>query len=187
MRDIEEAFAGVTAAIRAHRAVPDDVMAGLEELRSSLARWHAGSSGELHAPSHGAWVVAPSGVHIDLGRRRPLRRLTAALVEARVARPGRSLSAAELIAAGWPEEPNDGEASANRLRVGLCRLRQLGLDGLIVTTSTGWLLNPNVPIVRDERDELASAADSESDSGIFAAALSTEQEIESAAPTSNVA
>jgi hypothetical protein len=41
------------------------------------------------------------------------------------------------------------EASANRLRVTLCRLRQLGLDTILVTTSTGWMLDPAIPIVRE--------------------------------------
>jgi hypothetical protein len=147
--DIEAAFVSFAEAIRARGSVPEDVIVNLEMLRASMTRWLAGSSGGLCAPEHGRWVITPSGAHVELGRRPTLRRLIGALVEARVDRPGVPLAGSELIAAGWPDEPAAYEASANRLRVALCRLRQLGLETVIVTTSAGWLIHPDVPVTRE--------------------------------------
>ncbi len=182
MVDIDEAFATVAAAINAHGAAPDEVLTGLESLRGSVGRWLAGASGALDAPTHGRWLVAPTGRQIDLTRRPTLRRVVAALVEARVARPGKALAASQLIAAGWADEPTDHEAAMNRLRVAICRLRQLGLENVIVTTSTGWLIEPTTPILRDHTPALAAAELSEEDdvrtpvSGIFEASTGNREE-----------
>jgi hypothetical protein len=150
MVEIDEAFAQVAEAIRSRGSVPDEVIIGLEVLRGSVARWLSSEAATLYAPDHGRWIVAPSGVHLDLGRRPTLRRLMHALVEARLTHPGQSLTSAELIAAGWPSDVVVSDATANRLRVALCRLRQLGLESVLVTTSSGWMLTPRVLVVRDE-------------------------------------
>jgi len=159
MADIEDAFASVEAAIRAHGAAPDEVLASLEMLRGSVGRWLAGATGALDAPSHGRWLVTPAGRQIDLVRRPTLRRLVCALVDARVAKPGKPVSASDLITVGWADEPAaDHEAAMNRLRVAICRLRQLGLESLIVTTSHGWLIDPTTPIIRDATHAVAAPA-----------------------------
>jgi hypothetical protein len=151
MREIDKAFAQIAEAIRARGEVPEEVIIGLELLRGSVGRWLSSADATLYAPEHGRWIVAPSGVHVDLGRRPTLRRLMGALVEARLARPGESITSADLIEAGWPGGPTGTEASANRLRVALCRLRQLGLEPVLLTTTSGWMLKPNVHVVRDAR------------------------------------
>jgi hypothetical protein len=171
--EIEDAFTNVAEAIRARGEVPEEVIIGLEMLRGSVDRWLTGESGALSIPTHARWAVTPSGTHIDLARRPTLRRLVMALLESRLAEPGASVSNATLIAAGWPNEQAGPEASANRLRVAICRLRQLGLENAIVTTSAGWMLDPNIAIVREENAstmELPTAAQPTTDkreSGIF--------------------
>lgn len=147
--DIDDAFEAVAEAIRAHGAAPEEVMTGLEMLRGSIGRWLAGASGAVSAPTHGRWLVTPTGRHVDLTRRPTLRRLVAALVEGRIERPGEAIPPAELIAAGWTDEPADHESAMNRLRVAICRLRQLGLESAIVTTNSGWMLDPKTPVVRE--------------------------------------
>lgn len=149
MAQIEELLAELVEAIHARGAVPEQVLIGLEVFRGAMDRWLSGASGALCAPKHGRWLVSPSGVHLDLERRPTLRRIVGALLEARVARPGESVASATLIVAGWSDEVASPEASANRLRVALCRLRQLGLEGVIVTTSSGWMLDPSIPVVRE--------------------------------------
>lgn len=149
MVDIDDAFAQIAAAIQAHGSAPEEVIHGLEMLRGSVSRWLAGATGAISAPVHGRWLVTPGGRHIDLERRPTLKKLVAALVEVRITRPGQALPASELIAAGWADEPADHEAAMNRLRVAICRLRQLGLENAIVTTSSGWMLDPETPIARE--------------------------------------
>ncbi len=149
MVDIDDAFEAVAAAIQAHGAAPEEVVTGLEMLKSSVGRWLAGASGAVSAPAHGRWLVTPGGKHIDLARRPTLRKLVAALVDCRITRPGEAIPASELIAAGWPDDPADHEAAMNRLRVALCRLRQLGLENAIVTTGAGWMLDPETPCIRE--------------------------------------
>jgi hypothetical protein len=149
MQEIETALTRLVEVINAERKVPDEVLLGLGMLKSSISQWLSNPAGTLRAPRHGRWIVSPSGVHLDLVRRPTLRRLVAALVEARCARPAEAVCSAELIAAGWPGETAVTDASANRLRVALCRLRQAGLEHVLVTTHSGWMLKPNVPVERD--------------------------------------
>src|SRR5262245_42969489 len=140
MSEIEIALAGVAEAIRIRGGVPEEVIVGLETLRGTVGRWLSGSGGAIVAPKHGRFIVAPSGVQINLARRPTLRRLVIALVEARASQRGEPLAAPQLVRAGWPEDATVGpEVAANRLRVALCRLRQLGLESVILTTSSGWL------------------------------------------------
>lgn len=166
MVDIDDAFERVAAAIRAHGAAPEEVITGLEMLRGSVGRWLAGATGAVSAPAHGRWLVTPSGRHVDLGRRPTLRRLVMALVDGRIARPGQALPPSELIAAGWADDPADHDAAMNRLRVAICRLRQLGLESAIVTTSAGWMLDPNTPVIRERSAAGAAAAPSEEEGDV---------------------
>jgi hypothetical protein len=150
MGEIDDAFARLAEVIRARGPVPEEVVLGLELFRSTVTRWLSNSTGSLFAPEHGRWIVTPFGTQVDLTRRPTLMRLLQALVEVRVDRPGEAVPSSALIARGWPEDPVVSEASANRLRVALCRLRQLGLESVIMTTNAGWMLNTAVPVVRDE-------------------------------------
>jgi hypothetical protein len=150
MGEIEEALARVAETIRSKGGVPEDVIIGLEQLRGSVGRWLSATGAKLYVPTHCRWFVSPSGVHVDLGRRPTMRRILTALVEARLDSPGDSSSSATLIGIGWPGDAAVTEASANRLRVTLCRLRQLGLEDVLVTTSSGWMLDPAVPILCED-------------------------------------
>ena len=151
MREIEQSLARVAEAIRGQENVPEDVLIGLEQLRGAIGRWLSTNGQTLYVPSHVRWFVSPSGAHVDLAKRPTMQRIMAALVDARTTRPGESVPSSVLVAAGWPgtQEERVSEASANRLRVTLCRLRQLGLDTILVTTSTGWMLDPAIPLVRE--------------------------------------
>jgi hypothetical protein len=169
---IDEALVGVAEAIRARGDVPEDVIVSLERLRGAVRRWVEGARSPLYAPAHGRWLVSPSGTHVDLTRRPTLQRLLRALVAARMESPGTAISSADLVAAGWTGEGHS-EASANRLRVAICRLRQLGLEDVLVTTGVGWMLDPNVALCQDEAP---SAEDKvrRSESGFYARSSITE-------------
>jgi hypothetical protein len=92
----------------------------------------------------GRWFRAPGGEAVDLRRRKPLRRILAALVIARRERPGDALSADELLAAGWPGERVLAEAGAHRVRVAVSTLRKLGLSAALNTAANGYRLDPDL-------------------------------------------
>jgi hypothetical protein len=129
------------------------VLIGFEQLRGAVGKWLSTRPASLYAPAHGRWCVGPAGEHIHLAKRATLRRIVGALVAARLERPGAPLTSADLIAAGWPEDARVCEASTNRLRVTLFRLRHMGLEKILVTTSEGWMLDPAIPVIRDGEGE----------------------------------
>lgn len=94
------------------------------------------------------WFAVDRGERVDLARRGAVRRMLAALVEARLARPGVTLDRDALSNAGWPDERILVEAAATRVRVGVATLRKLGLRDLIVTRDDGYLLEPTVSVER---------------------------------------
>ena len=105
-------------------------------------------------PGARAYLI-PQGQRCELGRKMLLRRLLEALVIGRLERPGRALTPEELLAAGWPDEPHiQPDAARNRLRVAIRRLRDSGLEGLLLTDEQGgYLLDPDVPVERAPEPE----------------------------------
>ena len=81
---------------------------------------------------------------VDLERRGALRLLLLALVERHAARTpeAEALSWEALLAAGWPGERVLAAAGSTRVRVAISTLRRLGLAGLLMTRSDGYLLDP---------------------------------------------
>jgi hypothetical protein len=82
-----------------------------------------------------------------------MRRILGALVEARSALPARSLSAVDLVRAGWPDERIRPDAAKNRLHVMLTRLRGHGLRGVLVGDDLGYALAREVSIEVVEEDD----------------------------------
>ena len=83
---------------------------------------------------------------VELSDRPVARRVLAALVRTREADPGRALSRDELLEHGWPGEKVVPRARSTRVRNVVLRLRQAGLQGVLVTSERGYLLDPNAPI-----------------------------------------
>ncbi len=94
------------------------------------------------------WFRLAGGKRVDLGRRRAVRLLFLRLAEVRVATPGRALGMDDLLEAGWAGERVIPEAGWNRVYVALNTLRTLGLKAALVTRDDGWLLDPEVPLLR---------------------------------------
>jgi predicted ATPase len=94
----------------------------------------------------GGWFVRPHRAKVELGRRRPLRRVLALLAKSRIEHPGKPIPQAQLIATAWPGERIMPEAALNRLRVALHALRRLGLEGVLVTHADGYLLDAAAPL-----------------------------------------
>lgn len=94
----------------------------------------------------GGWFQPATGARVDLARHGSLQRLLTRLADRRVHAPGRPLTSADLIAAGWPGERIIPRAASNRLYVALTTLRKLGLAGVLVHRDGGYLLDPAVPL-----------------------------------------
>ena len=77
---------------------------------------------------------------VDLSRRGPIRRILVALVEAHQA--GRALDVTEVVSAGWPGEIVPPDAGATRVYTAIRTLRRLGLEGVLLTRDSGYLLDP---------------------------------------------
>jgi len=114
--------------------------------RAGERRIAAISPEDLVVGADGCWFRGPGGEAVDLRRRKPLRRLLAALVERRQASPGGILDADALLAAGWPGERVIAEAGAHRVRVAVSTLRKLGLRRVLVTVESGYRLDPAVAL-----------------------------------------
>lgn len=78
---------------------------------------------------------------LDFGRRGPLRRVLLTLGRAR--RRGVTLSAAQLLEAGWPGERMMPSSGAARVYMAVRRLRELGLEGTLLTLEEGYTLAPH--------------------------------------------
>lgn len=106
----------------------------------------------LVAGPAGAWFTPPSGERVDLARREPLRRVFAALVEARGRAPGEAVTQAALLSAGWPGERVLARAGAQRVQSAVAELRALGLSALLSGGRAGYRLDPRVPTRLEDAD-----------------------------------
>lgn len=91
-------------------------------------------------------IELDGGQRIDLARRPALRRLMAALLDARRATPGVPLSAELLFAAGWPGERARFESSIQRVYTAIYSLRRFGLEPVLLSRDGGYLLDPTVAV-----------------------------------------
>jgi transcriptional regulator with AAA-type ATPase domain len=94
----------------------------------------------------GAWLEPAGGERVSLLSRKTLRRLLAELVRAHREEKERSLTVAELLAAGWPDERVLPRAGASRVYVAMTSLRQLGLRELLDRTPLGYRLAPRANV-----------------------------------------
>jgi tetratricopeptide (TPR) repeat protein len=93
------------------------------------------------------WFRSPGGAKVDLTRRRQLRLILSALAAARREQPGRALTVEALLASGWPGESVLAEAGASRVYVAVSTLRRMGLRDVLQRQDTGYLIDPDVPVV----------------------------------------
>jgi hypothetical protein len=98
--------------------------------------------------AEGHWLTASNGRRTSLARKATLRRLLRRLVDARFATPGQGVRSEELIELGWPGERVAHDAAMNRLRVAMARLRQAGLDTMLISERGGYWLDPSLPLER---------------------------------------
>jgi hypothetical protein len=83
---------------------------------------------------------------IDLRARRALPHVLAALVTARLERPGARLDVPAVFLAGWPGEKAAVHAAAARVYMAIRALRAAGLGPAITTTAAGYRIEPEVRV-----------------------------------------
>lgn len=94
----------------------------------------------------GGWFDTPDTGRVSLENRKQLERILSALVDAHEAAPGRALSVADLVHAGWPGEKVLPRAGASRVYVSITSLRKMGLRDAIERAEGGYRLDARVRI-----------------------------------------
>jgi hypothetical protein len=142
LASFERARSRLTDAARTTRCV--DTRLAYRQLAA-----HVGSSAApLLVGPDANWFRAPgASSDVDLVDRTPPRRILLELVRARLASPGAASRNAELIAAGWPGDKARHTAVVGRLHAALSLLRRAGLRDLLLTTPSGYALDPRTGIV----------------------------------------
>ncbi len=102
----------------------------------------------LRVADDATWFETPGGTRVDLRNRPTLRRVLATLASTRLLAPGSGTQTADLFAAGWPGEKAQPGAAAARVYVAVGTLRSLGLDGILLRTEQGYMLDPELPLQR---------------------------------------
>ncbi len=121
------------------------------ERKSSLA---AKDPRSLVVEPTGLWFRAPgSETVVRLHRRRALSTMLRALVERRAARPGDALPVPSLLESGWPGERVLPEAGQERVYTAIATLRRMGLRDVLIRRDDGYLLSPDVVVVRSSAEE----------------------------------
>ena len=151
LRDIDDpALLEALAIHRGERSEPSPL--ANDEVRFAERLWldlaEPGSDAALLVGADGRSFRTPDGEKVDLSRRRALRNILAALLDARLLQEPVALSLDDLVAAGWPGERMVPQAASNRTYVAITTLRKLGLRGLLIRRDDGYLLDPSVPCSR---------------------------------------
>ncbi len=131
----------------AFRSLPPPPMESVPETRRDL-----GQRLKVNIGASGRWFLLPSGQRVSLERRRALRLILKALLDARVESSGRALTQPELLELGWPGEKVRHDAGTLRVYNALSTLRKLGLRDVLLSRDDGYLLDPKVDILKVEDD-----------------------------------
>jgi tetratricopeptide (TPR) repeat protein len=91
-----------------------------------------------------------TGEAVSLARRKAVRGVLRALVDARLTRPGIPVAVESLVSAGWPGEKVLPAAGAERVYAAIATLRRLGLRGVIAQEADGYLVPADRSVVRHD-------------------------------------
>jgi tetratricopeptide (TPR) repeat protein len=153
-----EARAELEAAARARleRAVSSappssEVRFAARLLERTLAARVEGADAEnaLLIGPQGVWFRPPHAkASVRLHRRRSLQRLVHELAEHRLRAPGEAVAIADLVSFGWPGERVRADAGAERVYTAVATLRKLGLRNVLLRRDDGYLLDPELVLIR---------------------------------------
>jgi tetratricopeptide (TPR) repeat protein len=100
----------------------------------------------FHLEREGRWFQVGTGPLVELGHRKPMRRILLSLARVREETPGRGMSTEAIFEAGWPEEHATADSARNRVYVTIRRLRSSGLEGVLLSDDSGYFLSLEVHI-----------------------------------------
>jgi hypothetical protein len=81
-------------------------------------------------------------LEVKLTRRGGVRRVLAALAERWATHPGQGVGVFDLFDSGWPGQEVAAEFAAKRVYWAIATLRELGLEGVLLTGEDGYFLDP---------------------------------------------
>lgn len=102
---------------------------------------------KLSVAADGSWFEVEGEVRVDLRRRVAIRRMLGVLAKKRLADPGVGIPSHELFELGWRGESILPEAATRRVYFSVWTLRELGLEGILLNQTDGYLLDPKVELV----------------------------------------
>jgi regulator of sirC expression with transglutaminase-like and TPR domain len=118
-----------------------------EALRAARSLVRARSEGRaLTVDRRGLSFRVGDGPEVDLSRRRALPLLLVRLVEHHRSGASHGLGWPALVDAGWPGEKMLPDAAWARLRTAIRTLRKLGLEDVLLTIGSGYLLDPSCEV-----------------------------------------
>jgi tetratricopeptide (TPR) repeat protein len=120
----------------------------LAEIAAAVPRSSRPPAARLELPDDARWFRLAPNEAVDITRRPALRGILRSLCDQRLARPGIPLRVDDVLEAGWPGERMSPDSGARRVYVTINRLRKLGLGELLLTMGDGYMLAPEVEIVR---------------------------------------
>ncbi len=100
----------------------------------------------LRLGSEARWIEV-AGTRVDFARRGPPRRILLALAERAARGEYTAVARDALIEIGWPGERILPHAAVMRLHQTIRSLREVGLEGILMTNEEGYHLDPAVEIV----------------------------------------
>lgn len=100
----------------------------------------------LRVHRRGHWFVVDQGDPVDLTSREPLRRILSELVAIATDESRRGASVDDLIEAGWPEAEPTRSSGANRVYYTIRKLREFGLEDVLVTSEQGYRLGDSAKL-----------------------------------------
>ena len=100
----------------------------------------------LEVDAQGGWFVEPMGRTVELRRTRVMRRVVAALVQRWVENRGEPIPTDELFKIGWAAENISPASAHSRVYMAMCRLRGLGLSGIVVNMGAGYMIEPSIDV-----------------------------------------
>ncbi|AKU91145.1 Signal transduction response regulator [Vulgatibacter incomptus] len=153
---VERARSRLVAASSQESGNVGDLSKAIRLLRQDLDLWAAGSREPgpqapamgLRVGSAGAWFEVAGNERVDLRRRSALRRMFDALADKRLSSPGVGLDPNDLFELGWPGVQLHPEVAMKRVYLGIWALRNLGLTNVLLHQTDGYLLDPKLPLLR---------------------------------------
>lgn len=125
-------------------APPAEAIAQSSEVRRALRFTRARDARPFRIEAEARFALTPEGQRVELSRRRALRLLVLALVEARSRAPGVALSVDAIASAGWPGERLRPTAAEQRAYTAVWTLRRDLFGEALLRRDDGYLLRPDV-------------------------------------------